>query len=105
MRRSFCLLQQILKLIQALLQLFLRAYPALKLDSSKLGVGYLVRHSGGRSLRPALQHSGVEVLESSLDLPNLRVGAAPSRALGSFRCSLLAILCIAGIVGIAILLR
>src|SRR5215207_6089613 len=105
MRRSLCLLQEILKLVQALLQLFLLAYPTLELDSSKLGVGYLVRYGGGRSLRPALQHGGVEILETSLDLPHLRSRAALGRAPGSFRRSLLAILCIAGIVGIAILLR
>src|SRR5215211_7693948 len=82
-RTSFRLLQQILKMVQALLQLFLLAYPALEFDSSKLRIGYLVRHSGGSSLRPALQHLGIEVLESSLDLPNLRGGAtlgwAPGR--------------------------
>src|ERR671921_1083564 len=102
---SFCLLQQILKLVQALLQLLLLAYPALELDSPKLGVGYLVRHGGCRSLRPSLQHGGVEILEPCLDLPYLRGGAALGRAPGSFRCSLLAILCIVGIVGVAVLTR
>src|SRR5918994_6362320 len=65
---SFCSLQQIPKLVQALLQLFLLAYPTLELDSSKLGVGYLVRYRGCRSLRPALQDGGVEILQPSLDL-------------------------------------
>ena len=53
-RSSFCLLQQTLELVQAILKFVLLAYPALKLDGPKLGVGYLVRYRGGRPLRPAL---------------------------------------------------
>src|SRR5215212_8437993 len=83
MRRSFCLLQQILKFVQALLQLVLLAYPTLQFDGPKLGVGYLARYRGCRSLRPALKHSGVEVLEPSLDLLYLRGGAARGRTPGS----------------------
>src|SRR5215208_2275817 len=80
---SFCLLQQTLQLVQALLQLVLLAYPALEFDGPKLGVGYLVRYRGCRSLRPTLKHSGVEVLEPSLDLLYLRGGAARGRTPGS----------------------
>src|SRR5215203_2177008 len=98
---SFCLFQQILQFVQALLQLVLLTYSALELDGPKLGVGDLIGHRGGRSLRPILKHRSVEVLELCLDLPNLHVGATFGGAPGSLRGGPLAILCIAGIVSVA----
>jgi hypothetical protein len=46
LRSSFCLFQQIFKLVHALLQLVLLAYPALEFDGAKLAVGYLISHGG-----------------------------------------------------------
>src|ERR671910_925891 len=88
-RSSFCLLQQIFKLVHALLQLVLLAYPAFELDGAKLGVGYLVSHGGCLALNLSLQNLGIEGLEQPFDLSYLRVVAA----LGSLRSCLVAILC------------
>jgi hypothetical protein len=44
MRRSFWLLQQILKFVQAPFEPILLAYPTLEFDGPKLGVGYLIGH-------------------------------------------------------------
>src|SRR5215217_415254 len=63
---SFCLLQQILKFVQAPFELVLLAYPTLQFDGPKLGVGYLIGHG--------------KVLEPSLDLSYLPAGAARGRA-------------------------
>jgi len=51
---SFCSLQQIPKLVQALLQLFLLAYPTLKLDGPKLGVGYLIGYGSSLARHASL---------------------------------------------------
>src|SRR5215217_2727064 len=51
---SFCSLQQIPKLVQALLQLVLLVYPTLKLDGPKLGVGYLIGHGSSLARHASL---------------------------------------------------
>jgi hypothetical protein len=99
------LLQYGLQLVPAPFKLVALGYPMLELDGPKARVAYLGTHRSVLAPYHSLQHGSVQVLEQSCDFSDLRVGAAPSRALGSFRCSLLAILCIAGIVSVAILLR
>jgi hypothetical protein len=104
-RSSFCLLQQIFKLVHALLQPVLLAYPALELEGSKLGVGYLVSDGGVLAPYYSLQNGSVEVPELSFYFPYLRVGATLGGALGGFSCSLLAILCKGRIVTVTEALR
>src|SRR5919107_80428 len=51
---SFCLLQQILKFVQAPFELVLLAYPTLQFDGPKLGVGYLIGHGGSLARHASL---------------------------------------------------